>query len=947
MVEPTFENKDALGGMEIYPGGRGAVDLSDDAVRKIEDGLRAHEVLKTPTANIPDILSTQLDPEQLEQMQKADRQFGSALSARIIPVADNGLDEFSPAVENSDQNTRPNSDDGLGEFSAQTPRPTDLKPETVQGSIERNVRDVELEDLALQAFYDGDNDLSIKYFSEMQDRDSAYEHLETLIGQIVVSRDYDEALRFANLITDEHKKEMEVKYIETQRAKYAPTSTGELEEDDRTALEAEFGSKDEDVGRKVNIKIVKPEIPPLPDIDVEYRVEGEEKKEEPVLLPIEVKENVVPPEVPPALTASIPDAPKGPVSIERNEDVEANFEALKNARDAYSTAFTEWEYKKNNSTKLWEKTMFSLGATKPAPERLTLRTTELEDAREAYLKAREICGKKTSNTYKENYERATEEALLLQEAMQNARESRKSFDDENRKMAEELTPKTTTEKIIEASISPLRYAKNIWLSQSTNRKVFLAATLASGGTVFAIPALGTIGLRVARGVVGATVGTAVGTGLGNIFDRKNQANEDLNTKEYAGNINPENFSEWEAKKLQEFENSQNTKRFQKAIKVGAAVVTGGAAAYGTGLYANSIIGHAPVEAIPNTGHLDILKAKPAVSSVPAGVLEAVEAKSELVSSDLVNEVHKLKSDILAQYHDGVVPNEIQQNILDVPTDKLLEKLHLLDPEHNSSAGNVGGHILFEKGKVVYEQGGISRDLYDPHIEVGFGAENNITAVPENINGTETLAGDPITTPMETTPTDPGFGVTEIHSQEPIVVDEGHLNIESTPKNIEVTPEVIAPLDSGKDSGFVDVGGQKTMMFNGHPVSHMEINQNGAIPVLDEKYQDGSQYENIRSAFAKEFNKVVEAKSMGTGKFSPFQESFKGGIISILHGTPTDPNHVSMVLNGKEMATGSVLNGVPKFTMHPELKGSFFTTTVYEEAFKVMSKKVKSGAFKFE
>jgi hypothetical protein len=590
----------------------------------------------------------------------------------------------------------------------------------------------------------------------------------------------------------------------------------------------------------------------------------------------------VPPEVPPAVESGALTPPEAPTAPIKNEAIEANFEKLREARDAYATAYTEWEYRKRNSTKLWEKTMFALGVSKPAPERLSLRTADLEDAREEYLKARVVCGKETSNTYKENYERATEEMLLLQEAMLNARMVRENSDADNRKMADEMIPKTKMEKVSASLSENVRSLSNLWLKQHPAKKLLLAGTLVTGSYIIAAPVLGTAGLRVARGVAGVTMGAITGGGLGKMFDRRNAVNEELSTSEYAGNINPENFAEWESKKLQEFENSQNTKRFQRAIKVGAAVAVGGATAYGSGSYLKSMFGHNVVENLASTANFDTVPVKDAVANV-SGVVETVDTKLDLASSDLVKQIHGLKSDILVHYHGGAVPADIQKNILDVPTDKLLEQLHLVDTEHNASAGNLpGGHIVFDGNKVVYEQGGITRDLYDPKIgvdsktfsKVDFGGSKKV--MPDMVNQGEQLLGDPIITADEIKPNDPGFGTIEVKPQEPVLVDEN---------KIGVVPEPLV------DKNHLNVA----------PESGLNI----------------------------------------------YEQPFENAKISVIRGTQGDPNHLIMMLDGKEVATGSVKSGVPKLTIHPELKGGLFTDTVYERAFKALNKQIKTGVFQIK
>jgi len=839
MVSPTFENNNTneFGGMEIYPGGRGGqIDLSDDAIRKIEDGIATPAV---PKPVVHSKLFEQLAPEDMAEAKKV-----------------------------------------LNEFDASTPRPTDLAFDSVPKKLERNTTDVQLEEMALQAFYDGRTDLTIKYFSEIKDREAVREQIETIVEKLVTLKEYEDALKLSNLIFDEASREMEVRHIKAEQAKNAPTFNGEYEEDD--------DHTDIEDGRRVNINIVRS---PEPKVDL-TSLNSEGDMEEEKVLPsaidvamaktnsfvepkgissevspadkniptaielamkktdylVETKAPITPPESPTTSETLSPDVPKD--NVESKESVEADLESLRVAREKYATAYTEWEYKTQNSTKLWQKTMFALGASKPAPERLTLRTTELEDAREEYLKAREKCGKKSSRTYKENYERATEEKLLLEEAIQQSRENRENSDEQNRKLSDELNQKSPYDKFTEM----LGRAKNFWVKDLTpGKRILISSTLLAGGTLFAGAGLGGAavigGMRVARAGAGILGAQVTGLGLGKYFENKNATNEELDLKEYAGTIDETNFAEVEAKRLQEFENSMNTKRRQNVAKIGAMATVGGATVLTSGAYFNAATDTSTENFIDKSNPQEV-PVKVAVKSVSPEDLTVVDGKTDLISSDLVQEVHSLKADILAHYHDGAVPEAIRKNIIDVPTDKLLEKFHLVDAEHNSSAGSVaGGRILFENGKVVYEQSGISRDLYDPNIEIGqkaysnvdFGASKGIEIELEPIPAKNVLTGEPLT-PLE-----------DIKASEPVI----------------------------------------------NAINH-EVNQVG---------------ETI------------------------LEQSFEGGKISVIRGTLGDPNRISMVLGGKEFAVGSIKDGIPKIAVLPELKGGWFTSTVYERAFDAMKSRI--------
>lgn len=844
MASPIFENSnsqtDPIGGMEIYPGGRGALDISDDAIRKMEDGGVVGK-------RLPDILSRQLDPEHRSGVVKV---------------------ETVPQIINLDP-----SKYSIDDFATDDSRGTGGSENKI--AIERDATDLELEDKALQAFYDGDSKSSVKYFSEIKDKSLVQEQLQTVIAQMAAGREYKEALQLVEFLQDPNEREKERKDVLDLQRKYAPTITGDLDEEDKSALEADFGAFPKDEGRKVDLKIIRDSKPVNEDVDTNM------SPDIPSAVEIAMRETnrfveakTVPPEIPPTVEAGATNPPT-PETSERSETVEANFEALREARDAYATAYAEWEYQTRHSTKLWQKTMFALGASKPAPDRLTLRTTALEDAKEAYLKARVLCGKGTTNTYQQNYYRGTEESLLLQGALQQARENREASDAENKKMADEMLPKGTVDKALDKMADTrfgkmLKKANNVWL-KVPGKTIVISSTLVAGGTVFAGAGLGYAayvgGLRVARaggGILGAKL---FGSALGKYHENKNEKEDEVNIKEYAGAINEENFPEWEAKEIDRFENNENMKRRQRAVKIGAMIAAGGASGMATGSILGSIFGTPHAEAVASAVHeagvgdKPVLEASDKFNKIVEAKTAVLEAKPDIdavdaLSPDYDSQIHALKVDILSKYHGGEVPPSIQKNILDVPTDKLLEKFQLVDNAHNSSAGNVGGHIAFDNGRVVYEQGGIKRDLYDPNIDIGTKPFSKVAIGDPTIEmkptSSEDLLGDPITTADELKPADPGFGTTELHSPEPVMVDE------------------------------TKIGVGETLL----------------------------------------------------------EQAFEGGKISVIHGTPTDPNHISMVLDGKEFAVGTVKDGVPNIAVLPEFKGGWFTSTVYERAFDAMKSRMK-------
>jgi hypothetical protein len=119
--------------------------------------------------------------------------------------------------------------------------------------------------------------------------------------------------------------------------------------------------------------------------------------------------------------------------------------------------------------------------------------------------------------------------------------------------------------------------------------------------------------------------------------------------------------------------------------------------------------------------------------------------------------------------------------------------------------------------------------------------------------------------------------------------------------------------------------------------------NGAkILTLDDKFQDGARFKDIRGAFADFFDEKISER-LGD-EVVPLD--FEGGKIHIIRGIAGNPNAMEVTLNGKELAKGLITEKGLKLEMIKGLKpnGLFrwaMADNVYERAFKA-SKAVLKG-----
>jgi len=148
---------------------------------------------------------------------------------------------------------------------------------------------------------------------------------------------------------------------------------------------------------------------------------------------------------------------------------------------------------------------------------------------------------------------------------------------------------------------------------------------------------------------------------------------------------------------------------------------------------------------------------------------------------------------------------------------------------------------------------------------------------------------------------------------PETVPEASTSAPETP----VAPRTIEEIPTYQNAPiakFEDVGGQKML-------------------VLDDKFQEGKQFEGIRKLYAQKFSEGIKS-DMNIDAGGPFE----GGRIDIVRNPSTGASEV--LLNGKEIAKGYIVpnQNSLKLVDAPGIKsGWFFNDTVYERAFKVAKK----------
>lgn len=316
-----------------------------------------------------------------------------------------------------------------------------------------------------------------------------------------------------------------------------------------------------------------------------------------------------------------------------------------------------------------------------------------------------------------------------------------------------------------------------------------------------------------------------------------------------------------------------------------------------------------------------------------------EIRIAVSSNGFVQDIHALKAEILAHYHDTPVPDNIKRNILDKSSVDLAKEFNLYNMEANTSGVGLKGESI-----------GI--DIEGSIFYIGLDGNKKILSqndsVPEpkkeSVEKTETadFSGEIIGGNHQ------GFGKKLYPSSEqepqttlpPISDRMAKIGNEIKPARAGLPETLEADDEKIEKQGFV---------YEGVVVSHFENYGDGDIPVLNEIFQEDMKFALLRSKFAEYFEANVKTDVVGP---RPMAEVFEGGKIYVSYGLQSNPNLIRVLLNGKEIAKGSIRNEKgnlsPVIYLNDDLKGGWIhADNAYERAFTRIAKLIKSGVFQFE
>ncbi len=386
----------------------------------------------------------------------------------------------------------------------------------------------------------------------------------------------------------------------------------------------------------------------------------------------------------------------------------------------------------------------------------------------------------------------------------------------------------------------------------------------------------------------------------------------------------------------------------------------------------------PTVAVESEAEVGVESTEEATTETETQPERIVPTAVELSSKGFIEDMHNLKADIIGKY-DGTPPAELDEIMKKTPIE-LAKQFGFYDAEHNAiGMGFKGEHIgLDEKGNVYYEHlDGEKQIMFDAESGEFHKFDGEYTTerfaksmYPKGVIGddvTKVKFGEGASSPEALEPfgvkkSDLDFGGDKAISkisleQADISANESTVSVDESVPSAPALPaedfgeiEKHIPLDNGK---FVDVREvldkegvmSKGIMYDGVNLAHEELIGDRKILVLNDAFQDGEKYIEQRSAFNQAFLADVKRDFFGP---KPIAESFEGGKIYVTHHVPlADPDQIRILLNGKQIAEGKLVHGVPEIKINPDLKtGWFLEDNAYERAFKHINKLIKAKTFDF-
>jgi hypothetical protein len=501
-------------------------------------------------------------------------------------------------------------------------------------------------------------------------------------------------------------------------------------------------------------------------------------------------------------------------------------------------------------------------------------------------------------------------------------------------------------------------------------------------------ALAYAGYRAGRGVAGLTGAYVTGKGGDELIERSTKKTEKEIYDEYLEGITPENVVEKSKKLNEDFLLLEQKKKRQKLYKALAQVTAGGAVAFAAGNF-DSFIKPTTVHAAgPTDGGTSgkgagaateggKVQVKVPVNPAEAPAAPAIEVKplqTEVSSRGFIQTFEDMKKGLVEQYGDKI-PKQYEHFVKTSPV-KLAQEFGMYDPDVVNESGmglkgeslvldgkgnliyqNIDGtkETLFEGGKQVSDFHKIGGEMFDSDPKPAVLTEQKTPDVPQEY---DSETGDPVSGNY-------GASTASIDGTAP------EYSVYPDPEDAPVTG---VPSADGGDGGKLydpkdftskvptDPESSLSETMNHPEPSKITFNKNGDM------FYEGKQYgwavkigkaeffkpfdafQEINSgsvsAMRRGFSQIIHEKLMdrsnGLGQVESID--FNNGKIHVIRGVGDNYNEAHVLLNGKEIARGTMEPGKTDIKFDKGLAGRWWQEdTVYEKAFKEAKKVIKGMA----
>ncbi|MES3005099.1 MAG: hypothetical protein V4690_03245 [Patescibacteria group bacterium] len=658
----------------------------------------------------------------------------------------------------------------------------------------------------------------------------------------------------------------------------------------------------------------------------------------------------------PDVAPIVPTTPDTVVDAAPVETIEQINGELEQARSDYAAQTVAWNAALAERKRKYGKLILSLGKEgRQMPE--VEKPQELIDAEKAYMSSKEKKAKALAAlaVTPEEKERFDSASKLTPEQLSNVARIHRLMDQAEGEW-ESLQAKKS--ELSPAENETLRKMKEkvgkaaaIWAKVPMAVRLSIAPILIGTGVAFTgglILGAGYAGKKLVRGVVGAAAARKVGSWKESSYNKINDELE-LEAKEAYLDETTGTFEERE-KRYAEFKAEEAKRIKNQKIKKAMFMVGAGAGAGILEDLASSGVSSGYKAMTGNSNQVQTPEAPKAPETVvkpppatPEVVDVAKDMKVELSSKGFLDDIHKIKAEMLGKYGSvEAMPENLRENFYEKPSMQLAKDFGFFDAKTGASGMGLKGEVLAvdAKGNLVYEHGGKTQvilnaetgeinkfdgKMFKPNVSV---PETSPTIEEQTLN---TARGNFIAE-------DTKFGVGE--ELNPTLEQQTGANFREGADFSKVPPEletVVVPEQPEIVTPEAIEQAEKLAVWEDE-FTHVSMTGEGVkIRALNDNFQEGPQYADVRKAFAENFSKNITS-DMNIVAGQPFE----GGRIDVVRNPSTGASQ--LLLNGKEIAKGYVVPGQNsmKLVETPGVKSGFwFADTVYERAFKASKDMIKT------